>query len=107
MVLDEIGQVNKQTLSKAIVETANQVYDTIVKATELSTYLDGLSNDEFLAMLPGPLGGTVGYSTTTKNHIKNYALALKNLVEAYNNMTKTGTDTPSVAITEMKNPVTL
>lgn len=107
MILDEIGQVNKETLNKAIIQTANEVYLAIEKCQELSSFLAGLSNDEFLNMSPGPAGGTPGYTTTTKNHIKSFGQALLNICEAFNNTTKTGTDVPSVAVIEMKNPVAL
>lgn len=107
MVLDEIGQVNKETLNAAIIKTANEIYIAVEKCKELSGYIAGLSNTEFEAMLPGPAGGSVGYSTTTRNHIKDFGVALLNIVEATYNIVKTGTGNPSVAIIEMKNPTAL
>ena len=107
MILDEIGQVNKDTLNKAITQIANEVYIAIEKCKELSSFLAGLSNDEFINIPPGPSGGTPGYTTTTKNHIKSFGTALLNIYEAFNNTTKTGIDTPSVGIIEMKNPIAL
>ena len=107
MVLDEVGQVDKEKLNKAIIATANDIYIAIEKCKELSGYIAGLSNSEFEVMLPGPNGGVVGYSTATRNHIKDFGVALLNIVEAAYNTVKTGTGNPSIAIIEMKNPITL
>ena len=107
MILDEIGQVNKESLNKAIIKTANDLFVAVEKARELSSYITGISNTEFAAMQPGPSGGVVGYTDATRNHIKDFGVALLNIAEAYANTAKTGTATPSVAVIEMKNPTTL
>ena len=105
MLLQEMGQVNKQSFNKVLITLANDIYTIIGECSEVKAYLDGLTDDDLGAMLPDATGGTVGFSAETIAYMRTFGVALLNMVEAYNNTTKTGSASPAYITNIMKNPV--